>query len=266
MQQNTLTPKQYTKLFTDIKTLKQTTAEQSSQQITQTYWQIGKRIEDENLTHNAGYHNSIIRDLSQQLAISRSTLNRSINFFKIYHTPPKNKFLLWSHYRELITIKNKTLRTKLETQTTQEHWTKNQLINAIKLSAKKDPNQKTLLKRPTSPTYLYQAKILEIIDGDTLLLQIDLGFQTHREQRIRLANLDCPEINTKEGKKSKNFLQETLIPQAKIIIQTKKTDIYGRYIADIFYDPTNQKTNPQIFQTGTYLNEEILQKGMGTMI
>jgi endonuclease YncB( thermonuclease family) len=266
MQQNTLSTKQFTKLLTDIKTLKQSATEQSSQQLIQTYWQIGKRIDEENLSQNAGYHNSIIRNLSEELGMERTALGRCITFFKIYNTPPKNKILSWSHYRELIAIKDKTLRTNLEKQAAEENWTKNQLINQIKLSTKKDPNQKTLLKRPTSPTYLYQAKVLEVIDGDTILLYIDLGFQIHKEQRIRLAGLDCPELNTKEGKQSKNFLQKTLTNLDRVMIQTQKSDIYGRYIAHIFIDPTNQKSNAQIFQTGIYLNEEILQKGMGVMI
>jgi endonuclease YncB( thermonuclease family) len=266
MQQNTITQKQYNQLLTDIKTLKQTAAEQSSSQLIQSYWKIGKRITQENLSHNANYHNSIIRNLSEQLKMERTALARCITFFTIYNTIPQNKFLLWSHYRELITIKNKALRTSLEKQANQEQWTKNQLINAIKLSTKKDPNQKTLLKRPTTPTYLYQAKVLNVIDGDTILLQIDLGFQVHKEQRIRLACLDCPELDTPEGKKSKQFLQETLANLEKIMIQTQKADIYGRYIAHIFYDPTNQKPNDKIFETGIYLNEEILQKGMGVMI
>lgn len=266
MQQNTLTTKQFTKLLNDIKTLKQAANQESSQQLIQTYWQIGKRIDEENLSQNAGYHNSIIRNLSEELGMERTALGRCITFFEIYNTIPKNKILSWSHYRELITIKDKTLRTNLEKQAIQKNWTKNQLINAIKLSTKKDPNQKTLLKRPINPTYLYQAKVLEVIDGDTVLLYIDLGFQIHKEQRIRLACLDCPELDTAEGKKSKKFLQETLTNLDRIMIQTQKSDIYGRYIAHIFYDPTNQKSNAEIFTNGIYLNEEILQKKMGVMI
>jgi hypothetical protein len=62
MQQHILTNQQFTKLVKDIKILKETAATQSSQQVTQTYWQIGARIAKEELSKNANYHNSIVRN------------------------------------------------------------------------------------------------------------------------------------------------------------------------------------------------------------
>jgi hypothetical protein len=50
------------------------------------------------------------------------------------------------------------------------------------------------------------------------------------------------------------------------MVQTRKAGIYGRFIAHLFYDTTNTKTEAEIFKNGTYLNEEILQKKMGIMI
>ncbi|MES2676731.1 MAG: DUF1016 N-terminal domain-containing protein [Pseudomonadota bacterium] len=260
---NTLTQKQYTKLLSDIANLKQTATTQSNQQLIQTYWQIGKRINQEQLSQNANYHNSIIRNLSKDLTMDQSGLSRCVTLFDLYKTPPKNKILSWSHYKSLITIKDKTLRDQLEKQAIQEQLGKNQLISIIKQTTQtKDPKQKTILKRPTEPTYLYKAKIIDVIDGDTLNLYIDLGFQIHKEQRIRLANLDCPELNTPEGKKSHQFVQNKLAKVSFIMIQTRKADIYGRYIAHIFYDPSNKKTDAEIFENGIYLNEEILQASL----
>ena len=153
MQNKTLTPKQYTKLLTDISTLKQTAATQSSQQLIQTYWQIGKRIGQEQLSQNANYHNSIIRNLSQDLSMDQSNLSRCAIFFNLYKTPPKNKILGWSHYRQLITIKDKSLRDQLEQKAAREEWSKNQLISAIKQTTKtKNPKQKTILTRPNEPS------------------------------------------------------------------------------------------------------------------
>jgi micrococcal nuclease len=262
----TLNKKQFSQLLSDIKKLKQKSQTQNNQQIITTYFQIGKRIKREQLSQNANYHNSIIRNLSENLAMDRTTLSRCITFFNLYPKIPKTN-LTWSHYRHLITIKNQNLRNKLENQAIKENWNKNQLISAIKQATQKKPaNQKTILKRPTNPTYLYRAKVIEVIDGDTLKLQIDLGFHTSKEQRIRLANLDCPELSTKQGKTAKQFTQEKLANTKTIIIQTKKADIYGRYIAHIFYDATNKLSMSEIFTQGTYLNEELLQNKMAIEI
>jgi micrococcal nuclease len=262
-----LSKKQFSQLLSDIKKLKHKSETQNNQQIIKTYWQIGKRIEKEKLSQNANYHNSIIKNLSENLSVDRSTISRCITFFYFYQTPPANQILTWSHYRKLITIKDKKLRDLLEKQAIKEFWSKNQLISAIKQATHKKPaNQKTILKRPTDPTYLYRATVLEVIDGDTVNLQIDLGFYTNKEQRIRLACLDCHEINTTKGKTAKQFTTEKLANTKTIIIQTRKADIYGRYIAHIFYDPTNKLSMREIFTKGIYLNEELLQNKMAIEI
>ena len=46
--------------------------------------------------------------------------------------------------------------------------------------------------RPTNPSYLYNAELHDIIDADTLYLDIDLGFEVIRRQNIRLARVDSP--------------------------------------------------------------------------
>lgn len=258
---------QYSTLLHDIQTLKQEASTKSNQDLITNYWQIGARITEEQLSTNANYHNSIIRNLAIDLSMDRSNLSRFTTFHNLYKTPPTNNILSWIHYRHLITIKDENFRNQLEKQAINENWSKNQLISAIKQSTKKiDPKQKTILKRPSEPTYLYKAKIIKVIDGDTLNLYVDLGFSTHKEQRIRLANIDCPEIETKDGKKSRQFTQNQLAKSEFVMIQTRKADIYGRFIAHVFYDPTNKKSESEIFQSGNYLNEDLLQNGFAIEI
>ena len=47
--------------------------------------------------------------------------------------------------------------------------------------------------------YEYDATLVRVIDGDTYVLDIDLGFYVHTVQHVRLAGIDCPEHNTPEG-------------------------------------------------------------------
>ena len=92
--------------------------------------------------------------------------------------------------------------------------------------------------------FTYAAKLIEVIDGDTVDLFIDLGFGLHIEQRCRLYGIDAPEMPTEAGKAAKAYL-ESLVGAAtgELFVATRKmtrkpkekTDKYGRYLA-VLYD------------------------------
>ena len=248
------------------KGINQANSQANDQQIT-AFWQIGQRIDQELKNSQNTYHNSIIKNLSQEIDFDRSNLSRCLNFFKTYPKIPNNSNnnkLSWSHYRILITIKDNDLRDKFLNQAIKENWSKQKLIFALKQYYKNlnQPNNNQILTRPTSSLYLYKAHIIEIIDGDTILINLDLGFEVFKQQRIRLANINAQELKTKEGQKAYRFLTQKLQNIDYIIIKTNKIDIYGRYIAHIFYDPLGTLKPHEIFHQGIYLNEEILQEGV----
>jgi micrococcal nuclease len=89
--------------------------------------------------------------------------------------------------------------------------------------------------------YIYKAELIRVVDGDTVELMIDLGFDTSRKERFRLYGIDAPEIRTKEGKAAKAWLSEALQPLEPIYVQTiqletkAKRDKYGRFLA-VLYD------------------------------
>jgi len=88
-----------------------------------------------------------------------------------------------------------------------------------------------------------------VIDGDTVVFYVDLGFRTYSRQKLRFRGIDCPELATPEGKIAKTFVEEKL-KRAKIItIKTYRKDKYDRYLADIFVG------SKEIF-----LNQELLDK------
>ena len=92
--------------------------------------------------------------------------------------------------------------------------------------------------------YTYQAKLIEVVDGDTVDLLIDLGFGVHVKERCRLYGIDAPEMPTEAGRNAKSRL-ESLIGAAtgELFVATRKmprkpkekTDKYGRYLA-VLYD------------------------------
>ena len=92
--------------------------------------------------------------------------------------------------------------------------------------------------------FTYQAKLIEVIDGDTVDLLIDLGFGVHVKERCRLYGIDAPEMPTEAGKAAKAQLEsligadtgELFVATRKMARKPKeKTDKYGRYLA-VLYD------------------------------
>jgi micrococcal nuclease len=86
--------------------------------------------------------------------------------------------------------------------------------------------------------YTYKASIVRVIDGDTVVLDIDLGFKIHHISPCRLAGINAPEMNSKDEKvraaavQSKEFLSGLLLEGMEVIIISKKLDKYGRPVVD----------------------------------
>jgi endonuclease YncB( thermonuclease family) len=92
-----------------------------------------------------------------------------------------------------------------------------------------------------SRIHIYQAKIVEVVDGDTFDLMIDQGFCNFTQQRMRLYGIDAPEMRTQAGKDLKRRLVENYY-LAPVIVQSVEApknkqfcDKYGRFLA-IIYD------------------------------
>ena len=46
--------------------------------------------------------------------------------------------------------------------------------------------------------YIYSAKCLKVVDGDTIDARVDLGFDTFKKIRIRLVGINAPESRTRD--------------------------------------------------------------------
>lgn len=95
--------------------------------------------------------------------------------------------------------------------------------------------------------YQYKADILRWIDGDTVLVRIDLGFYCERQERIRLARINASEMRDsspyqRRRARSAKWRAKQLCPHgSQVIIQTKKNqrDMYARYIAEVKFGKKN---------------------------
>ena len=106
----------------------------------------------------------------------------------------------------------------------------------------------------------YFCKINRVVDGDTVDVTVDLGFDIHHSARVRMMGIDTPESRTRNleekalGLASKARLKELLKGQ-KIKIETSKEGKgkFGRILADVIVcnkDGTEINCNQRLIEEG----------------
>jgi len=108
--------------------------------------------------------------------------------------------------------------------------------------------------------YEYRVKkVNKIVDGDTIDVDIDLGFAVSFTQRVRLAGIDTPEsrtIDLKEkalGLEVKEKLKKEIAAAKDIVIKTEKPDSsekYGRILGWLFLDGSDVSLNQKLINEG----------------
>lgn len=121
------------------------------------------------------------------------------------------------------------------------------------------------MKTNNEVLYTYNAEIVRVVDGDTVVALIDLGHNLHIKRSIRLLGIDTPEIRTKNkqekenGYKCKIHLEELLNKYKGVcIIQTIKRDSFGRWLANIWVGRKKESltVHMQLFMDKNKLNKK----------
>jgi micrococcal nuclease len=109
----------------------------------------------------------------------------------------------------------------------------------------------------------YKAAVIRWVDGDTVILRVDLGQKTSVEGSYRLNRLNVPETHNQPGTTEQTA--QGLSVQAKVEaacpvgssvwVQTSKADRYGRYLAELFFLASDGKV-------WTNLNDWMLASGL----
>jgi micrococcal nuclease len=108
--------------------------------------------------------------------------------------------------------------------------------------------------------YEYRVKkVNKIVDGDTIDVDIDLGFAVSFTQRVRLAGIDTPESRTTDlkekalGLEVKEKLKKEIAAAKDIVIKTEKPDSsekYGRILGWLFLDGADVSLNQKLINEG----------------
>ena len=105
----------------------------------------------------------------------------------------------------------------------------------------------------------YVKKVNKIVDGDTIDVDIDLGFSISFSSRVRLAGIDTPESRTTDkiekalGLESKDYLKKSIDASKTVVIKTEKMDSsekYGRILGWVFLDGSEVSINQKMIDDG----------------
>ncbi len=105
----------------------------------------------------------------------------------------------------------------------------------------------------------YVRKVENVVDGDTIDVLIDLGFDILFQSRVRLAGIDTPESRTKDlkekalGLESKEYLKKHLKDAKSVIIKTEKMDSsekYGRILGWLYVNGDTESVNDKMINDG----------------
>lgn len=84
--------------------------------------------------------------------------------------------------------------------------------------------------------YEYTGKVLNVVDGDTIDVAIDVGFTLTTTHRLRLLGINCPEVHGESraaGLAASAYVRSELLGRT-IRLRTEKSDDFGRYLARIY--------------------------------
>jgi micrococcal nuclease len=108
--------------------------------------------------------------------------------------------------------------------------------------------------------YEYFVKeVTKVVDGDTIDVIIDLGFDIMFSSRVRLAGIDTPESRTTDkvekslGLESKEYLKKYLKDAKPIIIKTEKmnsSEKYGRILGWVYVNGDTESLNDKMINDG----------------
>ena len=96
--------------------------------------------------------------------------------------------------------------------------------------------------------YEYGCQVTRVVDGDTIDVDLDLGFDIIYKCRVRLYGIDTPESRTRNkdekvrGKLAAKFLQDAISNGKNVILQTQLKDSkgkFGRVLASVVVDEIN---------------------------
>jgi len=113
--------------------------------------------------------------------------------------------------------------------------------------------------------YQYKVKVVKVVDGDTIDVDIDLGFSTVlKKQRVRFLGIDTPESRTRDlvekkfGKASKKHLKGLLESADSLSLISHDKGKFGRILGEII---AHFNEGHPVYETEVNVNEQMILDG-----
>jgi len=102
----------------------------------------------------------------------------------------------------------------------------------------------------------YDAETIRVIDGDTIVFDLDLGFRTRKVATVRVLGVDTAEtygvshdsIEYETGVEHKKFVEEWLEEAESLTVRTDEKGKYGRWLGEIFNE-NGESLNDLLLET-----------------
>jgi micrococcal nuclease len=95
--------------------------------------------------------------------------------------------------------------------------------------------------------YIRNAKVVRVVDADTIDILIDLGLSIYKQERVRLARVNAWETRGESrdmGMIAKAFVERILPPGSTVTVRTvKDKEKYGRYLAEVEFEAEGAVVN-----------------------
>lgn len=256
-----------------------------SEILVETYWQVGQRLSKERQGLERGEVTPFLKRLGADLGVSATVIHDAWRFYRAYPDglPTDRGFrrLSWGKHATLLAVGDEQERAFYLERAVEDGWSRSTLQKAIRAGLYRRVtggdeggdeggdgpwgDRRRQLMSPVRELHNYVGVVERVVDGDTLEVRIDLGFDVWRVETIRLRGIDTPELGSQPGRQAKKFVAERLEEAPFVGLKTYKTDKYARYIADVFYH--TEKTSPsKALELGVFLNQELLDYGLASIL
>ena len=106
--------------------------------------------------------------------------------------------------------------------------------------------------------YYYGVEILRVVDGDTVDVRIDLGFDVWHKSRVRLMGINAPESRTRDleekekGLAAKAYVKDLLenSDEGKFLLKSHGVGKYGRVLGELFVKGHETSVNELLKENG----------------
>lgn len=97
--------------------------------------------------------------------------------------------------------------------------------------------------------YTFKANCYNVVDGDTIDVILDFGFDISADRRLRLLNVDTPERGQENYKQATEFVKDKVYNN-EVLVQTYKDDNFGRYLANVYFGEDEVSLSDAIKESG----------------